>query len=91
MLLNNMNTTQIQIGDGLPLIKELLKFREDAVIEQNKDITSLFKIVFSPTRAWTPSSTIMEELGVSFHGAGIENNSGLLFVILSTHKAEARN
>lgn len=84
-----MKTQTTQIGNGLPLIEELLKFRPDAVIEQNKDISSLFKVVFSPERAWTPSSTIMEELGVSFHGAGIEKNTGLSYVSLSTHKSES--
>lgn len=89
VLLDSMNTTTQLIGDGLTSIKELLRFREDAVIEQDEDISSLFMIYFG--RNWSnPSSTVMEEAKITFCGCGI-SPEGLLWVRLSTHKQEADN
>jgi|APSaa5957512535_1039671.scaffolds.fasta_scaffold11923_6 hypothetical protein len=70
-------------------IEKLLEFRSDVLIEQvSEDIDTLFKVTFLDTRPWTPSSTIMKELGVTFHSAGV-NKHGELFVTLSTHEADA--
>lgn len=70
-------------------IEKLLEFRGDILIKQYVgEIDTLFKVTFLNKRPWTPSSTIMKELGVTFHGCGV-NSNGQFFVTLSTHEAES--
>ena len=73
---------------GLASIEKLLEFRSDAEIElQSPDFDSIFRVSFLDNRPWCPSCTIMEDLGITFTGCGV-NEMGH-FVLLSTHKQES--
>lgn len=74
---------QIEQLNGLEAVQELLKFRNDAIIE-NTDINTLFKVSFLDKRSWTPSSTIMKELKIVFCGCGLGDLG--FFAMLSTHE-----
>jgi hypothetical protein len=74
-----MSTTTQQIGNGLPLIREFMKFSN---VEITPKGDNYFKVDFLTRLSYVPPTGEMSELGIHLVSMGVNPLDNTLFVLL---------